>query len=570
MVVGGGLILVAAAWIVVTGLLARSQLTQVRTEVTQLRSALGRGDVDGARRIEHDLAGHAGRAHDLTTGPAWSLATHLPAGGNAVRSIRGIAEAAHALAGAPVTALVDARAELAPATLRQADGAIDLDRIAAAAPALRRADDVIEAQVASVQALPTRTGFSPIDHARADLLGELTGVMGSVHSADLATHLLPGMLGQNGVQRYFVAFQNEAEARGTGGLPGTFGILRANHGTLHFERFASDSTLDGVTSGAKLGRDFAQLYAAGDPAKRYVDSNLSPNFPYAAQIWVSMWERHTGERLDGAVALDPTALSYLLAVTGPTTLPDGTKLNSENVVELTENRAYTRFGDRVAARRAFLREVASAAADQILAQHGSASDLVGALRQAAGERRALVWSSSPELKLLIDQTDLAGEVPRTAEPYAGLSIVNDGGDKLDYYLDRKVDWAATGCGTSRRVTVTITLTNSAPVGLPPSVTARSDQRGYRIQPGDNRLEVSWFGTQGGSLDRASLDGKADTAQSGFERGHPVYTVDVELPRGSTRTLVLDLSEPGGTQEPIQLDQPLVRTPQITVEPAHCR
>jgi len=52
---------------------------------------------------------------------------------------------------------------------------------------------------------------------------------------------------------------------------------------------------------------------------------------------------------------------------------------------------------------------------------------------------------------------------------SALSIVNDGGNKLDYYLERSLTWTRTGCGPTRATTVTVTLTNNAPAtGLPPA------------------------------------------------------------------------------------------------------
>ena len=50
-------------------------------------------------------------------------------------------------------------------------------------------------------------------------------VLAALHSVDLGARIAPRMLGLDRPQRYFVAFQNNAEARGTGGLPGAFGIL---------------------------------------------------------------------------------------------------------------------------------------------------------------------------------------------------------------------------------------------------------------------------------------------------------------------------------------------------------
>ena len=130
------------------------------------------------------------------------------------------------------------------------------------------------------------------------------------------------------MQRYFVAFQNEAEARGTGGLPGAFAILRADHGKLSFERFETDNTLGRCRPGSTSATTTTRSTARRRATSLYINSNVSPHFPYAAQIWIAMWKKFSGQRLDGAFAVDPTALSYLLAVTGPARLPDGTTVSA--------------------------------------------------------------------------------------------------------------------------------------------------------------------------------------------------------------------------------------------------
>ncbi len=566
----GAVLLLGLAWVAITGLLARSQLRDVRGGIAQAQQAVARGDLASARAITARVARHAHRAHLLTTGPAWATIAQLPAGGSALRSIRGIASAADGLTHGPLPALLDERARLAPGRLRRADGSLDLAAIERAAPALVQADAVATHQLDAVRDLPAHTWLGAVDQARTDVLGELRSVHATVRSADLAARIMPPLLGARGTRRYFVAFQNEAESRGTGGLPGTFGILSATDGRLHFDTFASDSTLDGVRAGVNLGPDFAQLYQAGDPTGLFVNSNLGPNFPYAARIWTAMWQRHAGQRLDGAFALDPTALSYLLGVTGPATLPGGQTVDAGNVVALTESTAYRDFGTHTAARKAFLRAVAKAVSTRVVdGAHGNAGSLLDAAGRAVGERRLLAWSSDPELERLIARTATSGQIPRSSSPYAGLSIVNDGGDKLDYYLGRSLRWQASGCGTSRAVTATIALTNGAPSGLPASATQRTDDPPYRTSPGDNRLEVSWFATQDARLDTTTIDGTPAAARLGFELGHPVYTVDVEIPRGATRTLVLHLVERGGAGVPTVLRQPGVQPLQVALEPAAC-
>src|SRR5674476_139602 len=93
---------------------------------------------------------------------------------------------------------------------------------------------------------------------------------------------------------------------------------------------------------------------------------------------------------------------------------------------------------------------------------GEPTALLRAAGKAAGERRILVWSADPAIQADLAQTSVAGIIPTTTAPYVGLSIVNDGGNKPDYYLDRSVTWQAAGCGPTRPTTVTITLTNNAP------------------------------------------------------------------------------------------------------------
>jgi hypothetical protein len=133
--------------------------------------------------------------------------------------------------------------------------------------------------------------------------------------------------------------------------------VEATHGKLKFTHFENDTTLDGVTTGLNFGPDFEGRYGVADPTNFYVNSNISPHFPYAAETWAAMWQRKSGERVDGAIAVDPSALSYFLAVTGPAKLADGSSITAANIVAKTQQEAYQRFPDN-AQRKAYLLEVA--------------------------------------------------------------------------------------------------------------------------------------------------------------------------------------------------------------------
>jgi hypothetical protein len=570
MILAGALILLAATWLVVTGLMARSQLTEARAEVHLLRTEISAGDLSAAKRTAADFAKHAHRAHLLTTGPAWAVGAQVPGGGDPLKTIRGVTASIDELGSQALPQVIHASDSIDPANLRNADGTVNLPRIASTGAALDFATATMSSAATRIAALPHTTWLGSIDKARADVATQLAALSNQINSADVAAHVVPTMLGQDAPKRYFVAFQNDAEARGTGGLPGAFAIVQADKGKLTFVRFENDAALDGVAAKVDFGPAYDQLYNGADTTTDYRNSNLSPNFPYAAQTWVSMWQQYSGEHLDGAMALDPTALSYLLKVTGPATMPDGSKVGADNVVALTQSTVYARFATNNAARRSYLLQVARAVSLRLLDTHSGTTALVKAAGKAAGERRLLVWSADPSVEALLTPTAVSGAVPLTRAPYVGLSIVNDGGNKLDYYLDRNLVWQSLGCASSRNVLVTITLTNNAPAGgLSSYVTSRSDKHSYPVKPGDNRLEVSYLATTGALMTSVTVDGKPATADIGLEHGHPLYTVDLELPRGTTRTVVLHLTEPAAGGSPIVLRQPLVRPLHVTVDPASC-
>ena len=336
----------------------------------------------------------------------------------------------------------------------------------------------------------------------------------------------------------------------------------------------SDTALTGIAATVNFGAEYRHLYDGAGPTTLFSNSNVSPHFPYAAQIWASMWRTRSGERVDGVIAVDPTALSCLLAVTGPASLPDKSQISGANAVALTQSTSYAKVAGKndsaVTQRRAYLLDIGAAASKKILDARGEPTALLRAAGRAAGERRILVWSADPAVQANLAQTSVAGIIPTTRAPYVGLSIVNGGGNKLDYYLDRSLTWQRTGCGPTRRTTVRITLTNRSPSrGLPSYVSGRADSHSYPVKPGDNRLQVSYLATQGALLEGVTVAGKQGRGRIGAELGHPVYTVDLELPQGTARTIVLQLREPAGKGKPIVLRQPLVRPLKVTVSDAVC-
>src|SRR3546814_18445003 len=110
------------------------------------------------------------------------------------------------------------------------------------------------------------------------------------------------MLGTDGPRNYFIGFQTNAEARGTGGLLGGYGIVRVDNGAARVDTLSPNSELTLDNQPIDLGPDFHQLYGNSRPTTDFRYSNPSSTFPFAAQMWQSLLtQKPGGERVDGAI-----------------------------------------------------------------------------------------------------------------------------------------------------------------------------------------------------------------------------------------------------------------------------
>ncbi|MFE9643723.1 DUF4012 domain-containing protein [Streptomyces sp. NPDC006365] len=571
-----GLLLAGVGWIAVTAVLARSELLAAQRSLETLRgqgaAAPTWGSAPHLRTVEAAVqraAGHAARAHRLTTGPAWYPAAHVPLLGGPLRTARGIAEASDRLTHEVLPPLTRTAAHLG-ATTGGDSGHLDLAALGRAAPLLTRAARNASEVRTEVDELPSGTWLPAADTARARLAEQLGSISTVTDDAAMAARVVPPMLGADGPRRYLVVFENAAEARGTGGLPGAFAVLTSEGGRLRFEDFGNDTELSDIRAAVDLPDEYARLYGPNAPTSTWVNSNLSPHFPYAARIWAAAWRAHADQRLDGALSLDPGALSGLLAKSGSASLADGTVVSAANVVALTQRTSYAAY-ESIPERKAFFLDVARAVADRLM---GAMDDparrlaLFTALREQMKDGRIKVWSAHPDEQREVRKRPFGGALPDAPAPLVGLVVTNAAGTKLDYYLDRNLVWEPGRCtAEGREVTVTVRLSNRAPAsGLPTYVTQRVDRPPYPTRPGDNRLLVSYFASEQAQLIKATLDGRPAQLHPATERGHPVYTLDLEHPAGSTRTLVLRLREPRSDLAPTVLRQPLVRPLRATVRP----
>ena len=149
-------------------------------------------------------------------------------------------------------------------------------------------------------------------------------------------------------------------------------------------------------------------------------------------------------------------------------------------------------------------------------------------------------------------------------------INNLGGNKLDYYLSRHIDYTAGACdGPTRKTVVTVQLTNNAPAAGLPDYVAVNNEIPVDVPTGTNLSWVSLLATSKAELTKATIDGQPLTIVTGAERGHPVFNAQVAIEPGHTIELRYELTEPTTPGTPRVPIQPLLDTVTPAVSVPEC-
>ena len=515
----------------------------------QLAEELKTGDTAAARETLRSAQAAAADASDNTTGPGWWLTRALPGVGDDVVAVRTVADVTDVLAADVLPSVVTASETLDPAALRPKNGRVRLQPLIDVAPSVVRADEQLQEQVDRVAELRP-VDLNPQLAEPVSLMQDKLGEAASLSSkASYALRLLPTMLGAEGPRTYLVLFQNNAEVRATGGIPGAFATITADDGRIALGAQGSAADI-GMLEKPPLPLTEEELALFQEKMGLFAQNvNFTPDFPRTAELARAMWESKSGRSVDGVVSTDPVALSYLLGGTGPVRIGAGQTLTADNAVQLLLNEIYLEQPDPLR-QNLFFAQAARAVFEAVSSGQGDPPAVLDGLARAGSESRLLVWSADEEEQRLLDETALSGRLPDRAgaAPYVGV-FLNDGtGAKMQYYLDHEVEVLPTGCNSEgrQRLRVSVRLRSTAPANareLPVSVIGP----GFGAAPGAMRMSVFLYAPIGGWIDASTVDGQEAPLAELDHQGHPVGVRTVDLAPGQVRTLSYDVVS--GTDQP---------------------
>ena len=510
-----------------------NSLSAAADDARALKAAVEAGDDAAIDRSFGALQQHAADSRGHTDSPVWGLLTHVPWFGDDADGVRIVSRVVDDLGNGALADLAHRVGDLD--SIVPAKGGIDLRAVAALQQPISDGHRALAAAQRRLDSVDSSGYVERLKLKYRDLQRQVREASSALGVADDAVSAMPTMLGADGAQRYLLVVQNNAEIRATGGLPGAVSLVEARRGRLSLIR---------QVAGGEFGRaDKPVLPLTPVESKLYseilgtffVDANMTPDFPRAADLWRARWRQVEGSDIDGVISLDPVALSYLLRATGPVTV-DGDQLTAANVVDRLLHEVYLDFPDP-RDQDSYFRQVAQAVFAKLTQGTPAAKDLVSALRQGASERRILLHSFDDKLQQTFAGKAIAGELTaKTDGPQVGVYLNDATGAKMSYYLRYQVRSRATSCSNGvQTITSTMTLTSTAPADagktLPAYITGDGQ---FDVDPGTQLLSVQIFGPLGGSIDELEANGKPDDFQqdiAGADR--PIKQTWVGLEPGQT-------------------------------------
>jgi hypothetical protein len=531
-------LVLSSAWVGVRAYLAKGELEKTQPLISQIQQEITQDDGAAAQKTAILLVARSSSAATLTSDPIWRAFELLPWIGVNLSAVRDIAGAVNDVSANVVEPLTYIANGIGAADFKPSGGTLNLKPFTDAQPALKVAAAAMQASSQRVKAIDTKRTIPVITDAAQRFEILLTKADAEVGALNRAAQLLPSMLGASGPKNYILMFQNPAELRSAGGIPGALALIHAENGRIELTAQASGNSFgEFPTPVLPLSNDTRGLF--GDITATYMqDVTLTPDFAVSAPLAREMWKLRFGVEVDGVMSVDPITLSYLLEATGPVTLPSGDFITSKNAVKLLLTDVYERF-PQGADQDAFFASTASAVFQAVVNGTGNPLDLIKALVRGGDERRILLWSADTEEQGLLASTTLAGGLPVSHEQTNIFGIyLNDGtGAKMGGYLDVQVALGQVTCRQDARpeYVVDVELTNTAPLdsdsSLPRLITGGG---AFGVKPGNIKTVVNVLAPEPMLNMGMTRDGDETPFHPTSLNGYPVSAVSVELaPEEST-------------------------------------
>ncbi|MFJ2502898.1 DUF4012 domain-containing protein [Microbacterium sp. NPDC087592] len=548
---------------------ARTSLSTAMTEAQKAKSSLLAMDLEAASLSADAALESTQAAVGETSGVAWSIAEAVPFGvGDNVRAVRVVSVLTDRL----VSSVAGSIQGLDLASIAPQQGRFNLDALEGLKSTTADLSETVDSVVADLGAVDQGSLIGPVLAGVEAFENEATQLQSTMSPIADTLALLPRALGSEGPRNYLVMFQGNSEARSLGGNPAVMMLLRAEAGAISIVRYADTAEFPNGLDQPVTQLTDEEVAIYGDKIGRWTpDLTMVPDFPRAAEILGAHWQGTIGEPYDAVVSLDPVALSYILAASGPVPLPTGEVLTVENTAPILLNGVYFNYKDGYS-QNAFFAAATDAIFTAITGGSPSPVALINALSRSADEGRLLYWSSDEAESAAIAGSRLAGSLPSSNSEHTAIGVyVNDNtGSKKSYYLDLATSASFETCEPGQPQAVRGAAVLSSKIDEELAARLPYYVRGPYFAAEDVSTYLVIYGPEGASLNSITLDGApAKPISSGTHLGRPAVKIEVLNHLVSSHTVEFEFALADSADAgPLEIwHTPMSRATQSTVDGA---
>jgi hypothetical protein len=536
---------------------------EVAHDTGNVEAAVRSVDLAGAKSGITRLAESSGRLAQRSGALPWSVLEKVPLVGRNLAALNVAASSLASIAGA-VEPLLDRATTGSSSTERVLAMANSSDDLASLAEALETATRNLEVIEPGALSFGLGDKISALQQQLPDLTRQ------AVSASEAASHL-PGMVGVGIPRTWLVMLQNPAEARGTGGLFSAYALVQVQDGKWTIlEASSRKDALDEVDIPYEkvLAKRPSTLW--DDNLRHWASFNLSVDFPLNAELAAAGMAAR-GTPIDGVIAIDPAVISALLAGTGPVE-HQGVSIDSASAEQFFLRDIYAQFSDfpDVPAKDRLTMGLLFATVSALQDRPLDLASLVSGIQPVIDRGHLKIWSADPAAEQWLATTVVGGEVPAGPGPIVAVALNNASGGKIDAYLDTQIDYSIDSCSRAtdalEDASVTVTLTNRAPDGLPEYVDFRLDDPSGPA--GSTSMIVTVLGPVGSRDIQVDLDGAPTPFAIRAERGKPAWSSYVAIGQGDSPVMMFRFRQTSaGASKPTLIVQSMANEPVARVTSA---
>jgi hypothetical protein len=257
---------------------------------------------------------------------------------------------------------------------------------------------------------------------------------------------LRNFLGETYDKRYLLIFQNNTEARATGGFMGSFAIVDFSKGRVKKMTVPGGGTYDNESGLRKIITPPGPLQFINS-RWNFRDANWWPDWPTSAKKIMWFYEQSDGSTVDGVISLTPDVVIKLLQETGPIILDDEakTEITADNFLEVIQARVEQKPEEQKLNETNAPKAIIGELMDKLITKISLNQDknvwlkLVGAIEESLNEKQLLLYFNDESLEAKVAELGWDGKTKDTGGDYLSVINTNLGGGKSDKSIKQTIE-----------------------------------------------------------------------------------------------------------------------------------